>query len=381
MKITSIRTKAYQYELSRKIGDVNFPEGRRHSTSLAVFVETDGDLTGVSISQPLAEESIKSLASVLVGEDPRGVKGLWRKMVDCVFKGGNRGLAGDALSSLDVALWDLKAKANGEPLWRTLGASSPKVKAYASGIDTPLDDDELQTFYERMAGMGISAGKLKVGLDQDTDIRRIGIMKDALSRNTSRPLLAIDANEYWSPKQAIRNVREIEEHFDITWVEEPARRWDYRGLRRVSQNVKASVATGENLDEIGDFMPLIAGEAVDIVEIGFGASGITGGMQVAHMAYGFEIPVCVMNSPGNITAHMAAALPNHMMLEVVDCGRDHGFSVDSRIEDGWIVLGETPGLGLVFDEKVLDASRVDVTSLEPALQTGFPAGRRKGAGL
>ena len=88
---------------------------------------------------PGARSQIHALVdAVLVGEDPRGVRGLWKKMVDRVFKGGNRGLAGSAVANLDIALWDLKAKLNDEPLWRTLGASSPRVKAYASGIDLCL---------------------------------------------------------------------------------------------------------------------------------------------------------------------------------------------------------------------------------------------------
>lgn len=376
MKITGLRTKAYQFDLKRPLGDVNFPEGRKKWAGMAVFVDTDEGLTGVALSGPAAEAPMRSLFSLLVGEDPRGVVGLWKRMVDRVFKGGNRGIVNDALSALDVALWDLKAKYNNEPLWKTLGASSPRVKAYASGIDLCLSDDELRAFYSHMADMGVADGKIKVGLDIDGDIRRIGIMKECLSRNSSRPGLAIDSNEYWSPKQAIRFIREIEEHYDLTWAEEPARRWDYAGLKKVSDNIRAAVATGENLDEIGDFMALIDHRAADIIEIGVGTSGITGAMQVAHMAYGFEIPVCMMNCPGSYMAHLAAALPNHMMMEVVDPGMDVCFTVDTRIEDGWIILGDTPGVGIVFDEAKLEALSVK----GPVTGRGIP-GRREGAGL
>jgi L-alanine-DL-glutamate epimerase-like enolase superfamily enzyme len=94
---------------------------------------------------------------------------------------------------------------------------------------------------------GIQAGKLKVGLDRETDLRRLGIMRDALATSGKTPILTIDSNEYWSPKQAIRNIRIIEQHYELMWVEEPARRWDARGLRQVSQAVSAAVATGENL--------------------------------------------------------------------------------------------------------------------------------------
>jgi len=379
VKITGVRTKLYEIELTRRLGDANSPRGRDRAASLAVFIDTDEGVTGVSVSYPAARVDIHSLVeTALLGRDPRGVRGLWKRMVDLAFKGGNRGIITDAIAAIDVALWDLKAKSRGEPLWRTLGASTRKVKAYASGIEMPLSDEEVRAFYEGMARKGIAAGKLKVGLDREMDLRRVGIMRDALAKSGKRPELLVDSNEYWSPKQAIRNLRAFEEHYEITWAEEPARRWDYAGLRKVSQSVKAAVATGENLDEINQFTPLIANEAVDIVQIWAGTSGITGAMQVAHLAYAFELPVAMMNCPGNLMAHLAAALPNHMMMEVVDAGMDAGMIVDNRIEDGWIVLGDSPGLGITFDEDTLKEMAVDKPSPGACLS---PGGRRRGAGL
>jgi L-alanine-DL-glutamate epimerase-like enolase superfamily enzyme len=379
MKITGVRMQLYEIPLRRKLGDANSPQGRDTMSSLALFVDSDEGLTGVSLASPDARGAIQSLADgLLVGHDPRGVRGLWKRMLDAVFKGGNRGVAGDALSALDVALWDLKAKANDEPLWKTLGASSRRVRAYASGLDTPLSDDELRAFYESMAAKGVSAGKLKVGLDRERDLERIGIMQTALASSGKTPELMIDSNEYWSPKQAIRHIQYFEQHFDLTWVEEPARRWDYRGLRRVSQSVRAAVATGENLDDIGDFMALMANEAVDIVEVGQGASGITGCLTIASMAYGFELPYSQMNCPGNLMAHVAAAMPNHIMMEVLDAGRDLVMEVDNHIEDGWIVLGDKPGLGIAFIPEKLAEYRVERPSPR---SMASPWGRRRGAGL
>jgi L-alanine-DL-glutamate epimerase-like enolase superfamily enzyme len=321
---------------------------------------------------------LRTLEPLLIGEDPRGVRGLWKKMSDFVFKGGSVGVVNDALSALDVALWDLKAKASDEPLWRTLGASEPRVKAYASDLGMPLSDAELRAYYEGMAVRGVSAGKLKVGLDQDADLRRLGIMQDALGGAARRPALMVDSNEYWSPKQAIRKLREFEGSFDLTWAEEPARRWDYRGLRRVSRSIRAAVATGENLDHIGEFLPLLANEAVDVVQVGVGTGGITGALYVAEFAYGFELPVSMMNCPGSFMAHAAAALPNHLMMEVVAAGRDAIFKIDTRIEKGWIVIGERPGLGIIIDEEKL--ARHAVGSVSPDAGAS-PWGRRRGAGL
>ena len=377
MKVAGIRTRPYQFRMTRRLGDANFPEGRQMSAGMVVFVDSDEGITGVSIGSPGARSAVHSLEPLIVGKDPRGVKGLWKRMLDAVFKGGNEGVASDAISAIDVALWDLKAKANDEPLWKTLGASTRYVRAYASGIDMPLSDEELAEFYEGMAAKGVSAGKLKVGVDRETDLRRIGIMQDALKTSGKTPQLMVDSNEYWSPKQAIRNIRAFEERFELLWCEEPARRWDYRGLRKVSRSVTAAVATGENLSDIKDFMPLIANEAVDVVQVGIGTTGITGLMKVADLAYGFELPVSMMNCPVNFMAPAAAAIPNHMMMEVVD-ERDAGIlSIDSTIEDGYIVLGDAPGLGLAVDEEALERLSKDTPQTDEAIT----AGRRRGAAL
>lgn len=376
MKITGVRTRIYEAEVQRWLGDANNPGGWHTLITAIVNIDTDDGISGLSWAGVGAIPTIHGLVDgLLVGKDPRGVRGHWQRMNDEVFKGGNRGVIGGAVSAIDVALWDLKAKANNEPLWRTLGADEPRVRAYASGLDMPLSDDDLRAYYERMASMGIAAGKLKVGLNREDDLRRISIMHDALATSGKMPELMIDSNEYWSPKQAIGHIRHFEQHYNLLWVEEPARRWDYRGLRKVSQSVTAAVATGENLDELQEYTDLIANEAVDVVQVGAGAGGITGMLQVADLAYAFDLPVSVMNCPANYTAHVAAALPNHIHMEVLSAGRDAAMLVDNHIEDGWIVLGDKPGLGIEYDEEALAPLLVETPSPAPR------SGRRRGAGL
>ncbi|TVR74206.1 MAG: mandelate racemase/muconate lactonizing enzyme family protein [Sphaerobacteraceae bacterium] len=378
MKITGARTRLYEFEMSRPIGDANLPEGTAQATGMLLFIDSDEGVSGVAIGGG-APGQIQSLVNdLLLGEDPRGVKGLWQRMNDAAFKGGNRGEIGSAISTIDLALWDLKARLNNEPLWKTLGASSNRVRAYASGIDLSLNDDEITTFYTRMASQGIQGGKLKLGVDLESDEHRLGLMRDALATSGKRPELMIDSNEYWSPKQAIRHIRHLEKTFDITWAEEPARRWDVRGLRQVSQSINAAVATGENLDLLPEFTPLLLHEAADVINLGQGSGGITGMLQIADLAYAFDRPVTLMNCPGNFMAPVAACLPNHIGMEVVDAGRDVCFDVDSTIEDGWIVLGDSPGNGITVDESRLAA--IEVERFSPGIKAGsWP--RRAGGGM
>ncbi len=376
MKVTGFRQQSYHFTMGRRVGDANGPVGSDRGSGGFLYIDTDQGVTGIALG---GGPAVRKFEPLIVGQDPRGVVGLWKRMCDAAFKGGVEGQDKAAIAAIDVALWDLKAKLNDEPLWKTLGASSPRVKAYASGIDLCLSDDEIAAFYGRMAAVGIDAGKLKVGLDMEEDLRRLGIVKEQLSKVNSRPYLMIDSNEYWSPKQAIRAIGEIEQQFDLTWVEEPARRWDYRGLRQVSEAVRAAVATGENLNGPQDFYPLLLNQAVDVVEVGVGTTGITGAMQVAHTAATFEIPVAMMNCPANYMAHLAAALPNHMMMEVVDPGREPCFTFDNTIEDGFIVLGDAPGLGITIDDEKLAQLQEPLPRKE--WQDPQPFYRREGAGL
>lgn len=381
MKVTALRMRPYKVKMRRFIADANNPIGIDEMAMLAVYLETDEGVIGHALSSPAAQAGIQTMVEALIiDKDPRGVKGLWQEMLDYVFKGGQAGTVNAALSAIDAALWDIKAKLNDEPLWKTLGASEPRVRVYASGIDMCLGDEELYRFYADMAKQGVFAGKLKVGLDQEADLRRLGIMHDALAESGKRPRLMIDSNEYWSAKQAIQNISYFEKHYDLFWVEEPARRWDYKGLRKVSQSVKAAVSSGENLHTIAEFRLLIENEAVDIVQFGLSAGGVTAALKLADLAYAFDLPVSLMNSPANYNAHVATVMPNHVMKEVVAAGRDRGLGSNSHIEDGWLILGNKPGFGLDFDEvELLDMEKAYHETPASAMPRLW--GRGKGAGL
>lgn len=374
MKITGYRVENYLMKMDRAVGDANLPSGVDLLPGSILFLETDENVTGIALGYGGA--GIESLFPAVEGCDPRAAVSLWITMNDWLHKGGNEGAASMALSTIDMALWDLKAKAADEPLWRTLGARDRRVPAYASGLDYCLSDADLFRFYRRMAERGITSGKLKVGLDADADLRRLGIMREALSVASRKPGLMIDPNEYWSPKQAVRYIRRMERHFELLWVEEPARRWDYHGLRQVSRQVRTAVATGENLHNLSQFYPLFANDAVDIVNVWTGHSGVTGCRQVANLAHAHGIPVTMMNAQANYMAHVAAALPNHTLMEVVDPGREHCLRFDNHIEDGCIVLGDAPGWGIEVDEKKLRSLQAS----PPRGRGKFPFPRREGAG-
>ena len=374
MKITGYRCLRTYRDWGRPVGDVNGFIGSGVTEVPVVILETDTGLTGIGIG---SDSGIDTLFPAIEGEDPRSVSALYDRMLAQVFKSGHSGAIFGGIGTLDAALWDLKAKAAGEPLWRLLGARDRFVPGYASGLDIALDDEELARFYRSMSERGFTAGKLKGGRDVDTDIRRLGIIADELGRNSSRPALMLHSNESWNRKQAVRYIAAIESQLDLTWIEEPLRRWDAAGHARLSTGIRAAVATGENLTGLEQYMPLFDHNAVDIVQAG-AVWGVTHFLRVAYAAHSRALPV----SPVGLTAnpavgHAAAAVPNHLSAEVQDLGAPFGVTIAEHYADGGIVLSDQPGAGIEVDETAIAANQRDA----PWITTDGPHVRSQRAGL
>ena len=354
MKITGYRTLQTRHDWGRPVGDANGFIASGVTEVPLVVLETDEGIEGIGMG---SHHDLDRIFPALEGQDPRSVSSLYDAMLARVFKTGHAGATFGGIGAFDMALWDLKAKAAGEPLWRLLGGADRFVTGYASGLDIALDDDELAAFYTRMADRGFTGGKLKGGRDAEADVRRLRILADVLGANTPRPALMLDANESWNLKQAVRYVTEVERAVDLTWIEEPLRRWDAAGHARLSSSVRAAVATGENLTGLEQFRPLFDAHALDIAQAG-AVWGITHFLRVALVAHSRDLPV----SPVGLTANYAvtgaaAAVPNHLSAEVLDLGAPFGVTLDQHIADGGVVLGDEPGVGVSIDESLISESR------------------------
>lgn len=350
MKVTGYRVLRTFREWGRPIGDVNGHIASGITEEAVVLVETDAGITGVGTGHVA---DLARLFPAIEGQDPRAVTALYDRMLARVFKAGHAGATFGSIGTFDMALWDIKAKAAGEPLWRLLGARDRFVTGYASGLDIALSDDELASFYAQMADLGFSSGKLKGGRDFDADRRRLHIVRDAMGRNSRRPAVMFDANESWNLKQAVRYVSELEREIDLTWVEEPLRRWDAEGHARLSRSIRAAVATGENLTGLEQFRPIMDAGGVDIVQVGC-TWGVTHFLRVAILAHGRDLPISPVGVTANqAVAHAAVAVPNHLSAEVQDLGAPFGLEIDQHFADGGIVLGDTPGHGVSVDEALI----------------------------
>ncbi|WP_295173069.1 mandelate racemase/muconate lactonizing enzyme family protein [uncultured Brevundimonas sp.] len=375
MKITGYRSLTTVHDWGRPVGDVNGVVESGLTEVPVLLLETDGGLTGVGLGQ---HADIARVFPAVEGEDPRAVSSLYDRMLSHVFKSGHAGSTYGAIAAVDMALWDLKAKMANEPLWRTLGARDRFVPGYASGLCYGLTDAAFSDLYERWADLGFTSAKIKGGKDQDRDIRRLLAAREIMSRNTDRPAMMLDVNECWSRKQAVRHIGEIEAHLDLTWIEEPLRRWDAEGHAIVSRSVKTAVATGENLTGLDQFTPLFDARAIDVVQTG-SVWGITHFNRVAVAAHAHNLPVSPVGYNANPVAHAAAAVPNMVGIEIQDFGFPLGLSVDQQVIDGGIVLGDRPGLGIEVDEIAIANNRLNGAWSKPEGPHVRP--RRAGLGL
>jgi L-alanine-DL-glutamate epimerase-like enolase superfamily enzyme len=299
-----------------------------------------------------SHQDLAQIFPAIEGEDPRAVSALYDRMLARVFKASHAGATFGGIGTFDMALWDIKAKLAGEPLWRLLGGRDRFVSGYASGLDIALDDDELALFYSEMAGRGFTSGKLKGGRNVASDIRRLGIIRDALRVNIPEPGLMLDANESWNLKQAVRYVSRIEEVHDLVWIEEPIRADDFFGCSQIRKEIRTPIQLGENFMGPEQMAQALAAGACDYAmpdaeRIG----GVTGFMRAAALAQGAGIEMSSHLFP-EMSCHVLAATPTCHWLEYVDWAEP--ILKDALVlKKGFVQIPERPGLGMEWDEKAV----------------------------
>lgn len=353
MKITGYRLINTTLDWGRPVGDVNgFIESGRTALPIVV-VETDEGIEGIGMGM---HDGIPQLFEAVEGEDPRATSSLYDRMISRMFKNGHGGAVFGGIGALDSAFWDIKAKAAGQPLWRLLGGRDRFVPGYASGLDIALNAEGLDAYYLDMSERGFTSAKLKGGRDVAHDADRLALVRDILGRTTDEPLLMLDANESWNLPQAVRYIRHLEETVELSWIEEPLRRWDAQGLRRLRDTIAPAVATGENLTGLEQYRQLFDAQAVDIVQSS-AVWGVTHALRVAIAAHARDLPVSPIGMTSNYAvANVATALPNHLLTEVTSPRVPDGVSVDFEIAEGGLVLGDQPGGGVVLDSSVVDGT-------------------------
>lgn len=297
---------------------------------------------GGAIQAILADE----MPEILVGQDADLIEALWNRMWWALHYGGRGGPSVLALSAVDIALWDLKGKRLGQPLWKLLGGYDPLVPCYMGGVDLDFTIDELLAQTDRNVGKGFHAIKMKVGRNNlKEDVERVGAMREHLGDDF--PLMA-DANMRWTVDQAIQAARKFQD-YGLVWLEEPIVPDDVNGHRRVLAEGGVPLATGENLRTLWDFRHLIEAGGVSFPEPDVtNCGGVTGFMKVAKLAEAFNLPV-TSHGAHDLTVQLLAACPNRSFLEVHSFGLDNYIRQPLELKEGKAVAPDRPGHGVEFD--------------------------------
>jgi L-alanine-DL-glutamate epimerase-like enolase superfamily enzyme len=319
-----------------------------------VEVHTDDGLVG--IAPTLSNGRLLDLLTPqIVGEDPLDSSRLWHKMFIGWRKPVARGEMIAAIGSIDNALWDLRGKILGQPVYRLLGGHRSRVPVYASG-GYYADGKDLDELAGEMAGFvadGYRSVKMKVGgVPFAEDVRRVETVREAIGPDIG---LMIDANGAWKQTEAIRFVRAVE-HCDLTWVEEPLWPDDLDGSAAIRQALDVPVAAGELEFTRWGFRELIDRRAVDIVQADpETAGGLSEWIRIAAYASAHHLPMAP-HGYQHIGATATAAVDNGLIVEspagVAPWRRE--FIKPLPIEAGEILLSDAPGLGLEIDRPALE---------------------------
>ncbi|HEY7062605.1 MAG TPA: mandelate racemase/muconate lactonizing enzyme family protein [Chloroflexota bacterium] len=374
MKITDVRTYALRHELTP---DEAFAGAKGwHNARQWVLVEilTDDGLSGWGEAMgpvPVCRAVIDELyAPRLVGRDPMAQAAICHDL----SHGSHADWSVASLSAVEIALWDLKGKALGQPVYALLGGPfRTEVRAYATGLFHRHVPDQARALADEAAGYaaeGFRAMKLKVGFGIEEDVRNVRAVRAAIGPDR---LLAIDANEAYDVGSAVRLGRQLADE-NIVWFEEPIPHDDHAGYCEVRAGVPMPVAAGESERSPQGFHDLLARRAVDLLQPDVrGCGGFASALHFASAAAAASIAVYphMFGTAVNLfaTLHLLAALPPgtpaawpaEPLLELdrtPNALRDHLALTPLVRKEDVVQVPSAPGLGLEIDRAALERYRV-----------------------
>ncbi|MCC6495522.1 MAG: mandelate racemase/muconate lactonizing enzyme family protein [Propionibacteriaceae bacterium] len=330
--------------------------------TIFVDIVTDDGLRGRGYSYTIGTGGKAVLAmlnehfvNLLVGEDSRDVERLWRKVYDSSRATSVGVITALAIASIDTALWDLRSKRNGEPLWKTAGGMSSRVPLYdTEGGWLHLSAEDLVAGALDSKARGLRGAKIKVGKPSAAeDADRIGAVRAAVGSEFD---IMVDANQAFTAAEAIRRAAAFAPH-DLAWFEEPLPAEDVDGHVRLARSTSIPIAVGESMYSLGHFREYLQRGAAGIVQVDVARiGGITPWLKTAHMAEAFNTAVCP-HFLMELHVSLAAAVPNGAYVEHIPQLRAVTQS-SFEICDGWAIAPVMPGLGIDWDDDAIDARRV-----------------------
>jgi mandelate racemase len=333
---------------------VNF-ENAMPGTHVVLRLRTDDGAEGISYVSRITPHTaaamcllIEGLVDRLKGEDPTRTEAIYAKLFTGALGAPISGMELRAASAIDVACWDLKGKALGQPVSRLMGDHRRTVPISANwGLMPGRPMDAVAAHLEDLIARGFRAVKCPVGFARlDAAIAHVRFVRACVGADVK---IIVDGNFQWTLKQALHFARETED-LDLYWIEDPVAHHDYAGMAQITAAARQNICAGEVYQQPHEFRWLLEQRCSDFVMIDQDL-GLTGFLKIAHMAGIHGRPVVNHLAP-EVLAHAIAALPNGLIVGLVPWGQPL-FAERLRVEDGELVMPDAPGLGLVLDEDVL----------------------------
>jgi len=354
MKITELKT---------------FVVGNPWKNWVFVKVNTDqgvsgwGEATG-GLETKGPEAQVHELERFVIGEDPLHPERLWQKMHKGLFLGNNV-----AMNGIAIACWDILAKSLNAPLWKLLGGKqNPSLRVYANGwYKGPREPQAFAEEAVRVKSMGYTAlkfdpfGSTYRFFDAGEEKKSLAIVAAVRKAVGDDMDILIEAHDRFGVSTAIRVGNALAEYRPF-WLETPVMSTDIEATLQVARAIKVPVATGERFNHLGQFLELLAGRAVDIVQPEtLGIGGVGGALKAAAVAEAAEAFVALhqAQSPYNtaINAHINAVIPNFLIQECFDDFLEPWVQEIMQgvpqVKNGHLEASDAPGIGVTFDEKAM----------------------------
>ena len=364
MKITNVEMEVYRWP--RRTPITNGLYTYTHSGINVITVETDEGVTGMGIGASIQDAPevgvaiLNHIKQVVIGKDPLDIERHWHEMWRPKLV-GRRGITTRVIGGLDIALWDLKGKIAGMPLYKLLGGFTNNVPAYIAGgyYEEGKGLKELAQEMEDNLEVGAKAMKMKVGaVSINEDVERVRVVRDAIGPDIK---LMVDANNAYRHYEAIEFARKVE-NYDVFWFEEPVEPDDYIGQREITRATSVPIAAGENEYTRYGFRDMINHRAVDILQPdALVMGGITDFMKVVALAQANDLDIAPHGAQ-EVHIHLVCAISNGLILEYYRESTDpmHGkiYKETVQIKDGNVYAPDRPGLGLELNREALKEFRI-----------------------
>ena len=322
MKISSIKSHVLRYELDKELGYSQ--QYYKHRTAHLVEIETDEGITGwgecfgpgnIALANKYIVEKV--IQPLIIGEDPINKEYIWHKVYNLLRDSGQKGMPIQALSGIDIALWDILAKKAKLPLYQLLGGkTNSKIPVYGYGMMLQKKSvEELCELFKKEANQikekNFKAMKMKVGLGPKEDLKLVSAVREAIGDDFK---LMVDANHAYNKNDALYVGRGLDE-MEIYWFEEPVAPEDYDGYKELKEKLKTNIAGGEAEFTKYGWNQLIKKNCIDIAQPEVcGLGGITEYLKVSALAQSNFIPIVnhVWGSALSVAVnlHLLTSLPD-----------------------------------------------------------------------